>query len=62
MEPSCRLLMDELNLLPALNMDMKLGEGTGAVALFPLLDMAAAVYRKSATFEEISVTAYSRNL
>lgn len=61
-EPSCQLLMDALDFSPILNVDMKLGEGTGAVALFPLLDMAAAVYKQGATFKDISVTAYSRNL
>jgi len=61
-EPASRLLMEELGFSPILNADMKLGEGTGAVALFPLLDMAAAVYTRGATFEDISVEAYSRNL
>ena len=32
---------------------MCLGEGTGAAALFPLLDMAAAVYGQMESFEEI---------
>lgn len=61
-EPASRILMEALGFSPILNADMKLGEGTGAVALFPLLDMAAAVYGRSATFEDISVEAYSRNL
>jgi NaMN:DMB phosphoribosyltransferase len=37
---------------------MGLGEGTGAVAAMPLLDMALAVYRETATFEDIRVPAY----
>jgi nicotinate-nucleotide--dimethylbenzimidazole phosphoribosyltransferase len=37
---------------------MHLGEGTGAVALFPLLDLSAAVYHKMSTFEQIRVEAY----
>ena len=36
-----------------------MGEGTGAVALFPLLDLAAAVYHRAARFEQIQVEAYT---
>ena len=38
--------------------NLALGEGTGAVMLFPLLDMAEAVYRENSTFEDIHVGAY----
>jgi len=44
--------MDELGLHPILRAGMHLGEGTGAAALFPLLDMAADIYRKMGTFKE----------
>ena len=37
---------------------MHLGEGTGAVALFPLLDMAVDIYYKMDTFEGIAVEQY----
>ena len=37
---------------------MHLGEGTGAVALFPLLDMAAEIYHRMSTFSEIEVEQY----
>ena len=37
---------------------MCLGEGTGAVALFPLLDMAAAVYGRMRTFQDIQIEEY----
>jgi len=40
--------------------DLRLGEGTGAVALMPLLDMAVSVYRHAATFEDIQVEAYEK--
>lgn len=59
-EPAGRLLMDVLGFSPILYGDMRLGEGTGAVALFPLLDMAAAVYHHAATFGDIKVEAYER--
>lgn len=60
-EPAGSLLCKALDLEPALHLDMRLGEGTGAVALFPLLDMAAAVYHGAATFSEIAMDAYKRN-
>jgi NaMN:DMB phosphoribosyltransferase len=41
---------------------MRLGEGTGAVALFPMLDMALAVYRDAATYADIQVHQYVRGL
>ncbi|MEA4968912.1 MAG: nicotinate-nucleotide--dimethylbenzimidazole phosphoribosyltransferase [Candidatus Pelethousia sp.] len=59
-EPAGQIICRELDLEPMLHGDMRLGEGTGAVALFPLLDMAAAVYHSAATFEDIAVEAYTR--
>ena len=53
-------IMAELELEPMLHGDMRLGEGTGAVALFPMLDLAAAVYNHAATFADIQVEAYRK--
>ncbi|MDR1620583.1 MAG: nicotinate-nucleotide--dimethylbenzimidazole phosphoribosyltransferase [Clostridiales bacterium] len=57
-EPASKAVLDALGLMPILHAGMRLGEGTGAVALFPLLDMAAAVYNSAATFADIGVEAY----
>ena len=38
---------------------MRLGEGTGAVAAMPLLDMARAVYMDCYTFAEGGIEAYT---
>ena len=57
-EPMGRLLLDSLGKRPVITADMRLGEGTGAVALMPLLDMAAAVYSESYTFDEGKIPAY----
>lgn len=57
-EPAGRLLLDELGLLPLIQAGMCLGEGTGAVAAIPLLDMAAGVYTKMSSFEDIHIEAY----
>ena len=37
---------------------MKLGEGTGAVCMLPLLDMALAVYHGSVSFAETGIEQY----
>ena len=37
---------------------LSLGEGSGAVAAVPLLEMGLDVYRKMSTFEEIQVEQY----
>lgn len=59
-EPGARFLTEELGFSPIIRAGMRLGEGTGAVALFPLLDMALAVYRNAATFSEIKLEQYKR--
>lgn len=57
-EPACQLAMEQLGLSPVIHGELALGEGTGAVMLFPLLDMAYAVYRENETFEDIQIEAY----
>lgn len=57
-EPAGEMALNALGLEPAIQARMCLGEGTGAAALFPLLDMAAAVYGRMACFEEIKVEQY----
>lgn len=59
-EPAGQMLMKELGFEPILHGNMRLGEGTGAVALMPLLDMAMAVYQNAATFDDIQVEAYEK--
>lgn len=57
-EPSSRMLLDALKLHPMITAGMRLGEGTGAVALLPLLDMALCVYHGSSSFADIGLEAY----
>lgn len=56
-EPAGALMLEALGLTPVITAGMALGEGTGAVAAMPLIDMALAVYR-GATFDDIQVRAY----
>lgn len=57
-EPAGQMLLDELGLSPFLVCDMCLGEGSGAVAVMPLLEMGLQVYRQMSTFEDIKVEQY----
>ncbi len=58
-EPVARAILDALGLSAILFADMKLGEGTGAVCMLPLLDMALAVYHGSVSFSEAGVEQYT---
>ena len=58
-EPAMVKIMQELGLDPIIHADMALGEGTGAVALFPLLDMAHRVYAGEHTFDDLGMDAYT---
>ncbi|MDO4621568.1 MAG: nicotinate-nucleotide--dimethylbenzimidazole phosphoribosyltransferase [Eubacteriales bacterium] len=57
-EPAAHIIMEAIGKEPHLTCDMCLGEGTGAVMMFPLLDMALEVYNRMATFEENDIEAY----
>lgn len=59
-ERAGKLVLDALGLPPYLTCEMCLGEGTGAVALFPLLDMGLAVYEQMSTFAQIEMEAYRK--
>lgn len=58
-EPAGRLVLDALGKKPLITAEMRLGEGTGAVAAMPLLDMALAVYREAYTFAEGGIEPYT---
>ena len=58
-EPAGALMLEALGLEPVIHADMALGEGTGAVALMPILDMALAVYHQGSSFAGIQVAAYT---
>ena len=54
-EPAAALVMAALELSPLIHAGMRLGEGTGAVAVLPLLDLALAVFRDLPTFSDIGM-------
>ncbi|MBQ3104640.1 MAG: nicotinate-nucleotide--dimethylbenzimidazole phosphoribosyltransferase [Lachnospiraceae bacterium] len=59
-EPAADRILKELGLRAVLHAHMKLGEGTGAVCMIPLLRMALAVYNSSAAFTDIGVLQYQK--
>ncbi len=54
-EPSHGKMLQSLGLKPMLDWSMRLGEGTGALALFPLLAGAAAWCQRTSRIEDLSV-------
>ncbi len=57
-EPGVVAAMEAIGLPPVISAGMHLGEGTGAVAALPLLDMALACYSDAYTFEEGGIEPY----
>lgn len=57
-EPAAHLILEHLGKEAIIHGDMCLGEGTGAVALLPVLDLAAEVYTSMSTFGEINMDNY----
>ena len=57
-EPAGEMILKALHLRPLIRADMCLGEGSGAVAAMPLLEMGLAVYRSMTTFEATHIESY----
>ncbi|MFE2757933.1 nicotinate-nucleotide--dimethylbenzimidazole phosphoribosyltransferase [Actinosynnema sp. NPDC059335] len=55
-EPAHALALGHLSLEPLLEFDMRLGEGSGAVAALPLVVMATRVLAEMATFDSAGVS------
>ena len=58
-DPLAAALLSALDLKPLISAGLHLGEGTGAVAALPLLDMAEAVYSGADSFTELGIAAYT---
>ena len=55
-EPGHRVVLDVLDARPLLDLDMRLGEGTGALLAWPLLQCSAAMLSGMASFESAGVS------
>lgn len=56
-EPGHALALAELGLRPLVELDLRLGEGSGAALAFPIVRASAAVLRDMATFESAGIGA-----
>ncbi|MFZ5352726.1 MAG: nicotinate-nucleotide--dimethylbenzimidazole phosphoribosyltransferase [Bacillota bacterium] len=54
-EPGYMAAIKELGLEPALNLNMRLGEGTGCPLMFNIIEASQTVIKNMATFEEASI-------
>lgn len=59
-EPAAGRILEELGMHPVIDAALALGEGTGAVMMFSLLDTTLSVYEDRTTFEDIRVERYIR--
>jgi nicotinate-nucleotide--dimethylbenzimidazole phosphoribosyltransferase len=55
-EPGHRTMLDWLGVEPLIDLDLRLGEGTGALLALPLLRSACAMVNEMATFESARVS------
>ncbi|HET6833658.1 MAG TPA: nicotinate-nucleotide--dimethylbenzimidazole phosphoribosyltransferase [Acidimicrobiales bacterium] len=55
-EPGASAVLGELGLRPMIDLELRLGEGTGAVLALPLVEAAARVLAEMATFDQAGVT------
>lgn len=59
-EPAARGLLEFIGIEAPINAGLRLGEGTGAAMLLPLLDAALAVYNSSHSFESLGMERYAK--
>ena len=52
-----RFMLERIGVRPILNLDMRLGEGTGAALAMPLLEASVKILAEMATFEQAGVSA-----
>lgn len=54
-EPAATAALTYLDLAPIIDLDLRLGEGTGAALAYPIVRSAAAVLRDMATFSDLGI-------
>jgi nicotinate-nucleotide--dimethylbenzimidazole phosphoribosyltransferase len=55
-EPGHRVLLDYIGLKPILSLNMRLGEGSGAVLAMPIIESSMSLYNQMATFSSAGVS------
>ncbi len=57
-EAGHKLVLDHLGAEPILQLDLRLGEGTGAICAYPIVDSAVRMIREMSSFRDAKVTKY----
>lgn len=57
-ESGHKAMLDWMEIEPVLHLDMRLGEGTGAVLLLPIIDAAVKILGEMATFEDTNIMSH----
>ena len=57
-ESGNRRMLDTMGAKPLLTLGMRLGEGTGALCAFPILDSAVRMINEMNNFDNASITKY----
>ena len=55
-EKGHKVIMNQLNIRPILDLDMRLGEGTGAALAMTIIEASIAIYNEMATFSGAGVS------
>ena len=57
-EPGATAVLEAVGLEPLIDLDLRLGEGTGACLAFPIVEAAARLLREMATFDSAGVSGH----
>ncbi len=57
-EAGHKLVLEYLKAKPILHLDLRLGEGTGALCAYPIVDSAVRMLNEMGTFKEVKVSKY----
>ncbi len=55
-EPGHRVLLEYIGLKPILSLNMRLGEGTGAILAIPIIEASMGLYNQMATFSSAGIS------
>ncbi|MFA1819803.1 nicotinate-nucleotide--dimethylbenzimidazole phosphoribosyltransferase [Virgibacillus oceani] len=55
LEPAAKKASELLGINPLMEMNMRLGEGSGAALVFPIIESACSIIRNMATFDEVGM-------
>ena len=57
-EPAMRMVFDKYHIRPLLNLGFRLGEGTGALCAYPIIDSAVRMINEMGNFRDAQITKY----